>query len=243
LLWFRVEFADGSSRWLRIPDHPTCANHIERRRLGSLATTVGQAMPMGPPRNEQEAKWQERRINERLEAGREHVPPIPPGEGPLPMQYRPPMPAAQLLLSSYARYVCRTTEHPEGSPVTGVKIYRLEYRNPPAQHFQAGREPLDPTLYAAWYQGDFAPDGQVKPSCLRIVLDKAGRPMVEHQDPFLYWLLPIVRVPENEDKPALAAASEIPTPQKRELTPWSGEGKVINYVFIHAGDKEKEDLP
>jgi hypothetical protein len=237
LLWFRVEFADGSSRWRRIPDHDSCRNHLDRRRFGSLAAAVGQTVPVAPQRGEQLAY-------RRLEAGRAHEPPIPPGDIPLPAQYREPTAHAKMLLASYARYVARTTRrpHPESAAaVTGVKIYRVEFHNPPVKHFEAGRDPLDPTLYAPFYQGDFEPDGRLKPSCLRILRDPSGREVVSVQDPFLYWLIPIVRVPEGAEPPRAVPPTARLDP--RRSGPWSGEGRVVNYVNIHAGDKDKEDLP
>src|SRR5262249_54850046 len=53
LLWFRVQYADGSSRWVRFPDHDTCANHVERRRWAALATAVSQTLPAQPEQFEE----------------------------------------------------------------------------------------------------------------------------------------------------------------------------------------------
>jgi hypothetical protein len=230
LLWFRVEFEDGRSAWVRIPDHKACRNHLERRRWGALATIVGQSVTLPPERQEQ-------LLQRRIDAGRRHKPPIPMGELPPNQQYREPTPHARLLLASYARHVARFTEHPDGldKRVVGVKVYRVEYFNPPVQHFQAGRDPLDPTLYAAYYMGEFDADGKLK-SASREFRD--GR-MIEQRDPFLYWHIPIVRVPDQTDvKPEVG-------PRRHEGDPgvWLSEGKVINYVRIHAGDGDEEGVP
>jgi hypothetical protein len=219
LLWFRVEFADGASRWLRLPDPGVSRNQVERRRWAGLAEAVSKTVPLAPMHEEEMIRLRE-------EAGKAHNPPIPMGSIPPAEQYREPVVQAKLLLASYARYVARNTEHPLGrpSPVTGVKIYRVEYHSPPAQHFAEGREPLDPTLYTAFYQGLYSPQGQLTP------------------DPFLYWLIPIVRVPKDQIGPTSPIPGAVKT-DPRKLDPWTPDGRIINYVNIHAGDKDKEDLP
>src|SRR5262249_25410698 len=69
LLWFYVEFADGESVWVRIPDHDKVSSHVERRRLGALATTAGQS---GQPTSNLDEL-----LKRRIEAGQEHDPPLP----------------------------------------------------------------------------------------------------------------------------------------------------------------------
>ena len=154
LVWFRLEFADGESTWVRIPDHKTVGTHVERRRLGALATSLGQTIP---PTSDFERLHQRR-----FEAGMKHSPPIPMADGPAENQYHEPPKYVLILVSSYVRRVVRTTEHPKGadSKVTGVKVYRVDYYNPPVQHFQAGRAPLDPTLYIAVLHGRIRRTGQ-----------------------------------------------------------------------------------
>jgi hypothetical protein len=243
LLWFRVEFADGASCWVRVPKHDECRNHLERRRYGALATSIGQSEPI-PPGALQPL------IARRLEAGNTHKPPIPPGDSFLPAQYREPGLQGKMLLASYARYVARKTKHPaEGAAaVTGVKIYYVEYHNPPVEHFQAGRDPLDPTLYAAYYMGEYDVRGELKPECFRVRRDDKGQVVERVQDPFLYWLIPIVRVPSeqaghstSEDIPGMLPGA--PRSDKQMPGAWAGEGRIINYVRIHAGDKDEESIP
>jgi hypothetical protein len=245
LVFFRVEYADGLSRWVRIPNHPECRDHLERRRYGSLATSLGQVMPMMPQREEELTR-------RRIDAGRSHEPPIPPmPEAPLVTQYREPGVQVRLLVSSYVRWVARSTAHPleENVPVTGVKVYRVEYTNPPVEHFQEGRDPLDPTLYAAFYMGDYEPNGTIKESCLKVRRDKQGQVVEVIQDPFLWWQIPILRMPSDPDKapqgPDATVAMPVTKSAKHTAGPWSGEGKIVNYVYIHAGDKDKaeEALP
>ncbi len=232
LLWFRVEFEGGASRWVRLPDHKACRNHLERRRWGALATVVSQGTTVSPERFEQ-------LLQRRMRAGQERG--IPMAEMPPGSQYRQPSLHAELLLASYARRVARTTAHPEGldRPVVGVKVYRVDYYNPPVQHFQAGRDPLDPTLYLAYYMGEYRPDGTLKETSLTLRRAEDGRVTERIQGPFLYWVIPIVRVVESP-----TARPEV-GPHRHEGEPgmWSSEGRVINFVRIHAGDKNEESVP
>jgi hypothetical protein len=236
LLWFRVEFNDGAATWVRIPDHNKVSTHIERRRLGALATSCGPTAPVDPARLEQLRE-------NRLRAGQNHEPPIPPRELPPPTDYREPTFYVLQLLSSFVRRVARTTEHPDGkdSPVRSVKVYRVDYANPPVEHFQAGRDPLDPTLYLAIYMGEYGPDGSLSERSLRLERERKDGPVTNRvQDPFLYWRIPIERVATDD-----RSAPEVgPARRMGEPGAWRSEGRIINYVRIHAGDKkDQESIP
>jgi hypothetical protein len=233
LVWFRVEFADGASRWVRIPDHATCRNQVERRRWGALASVLGQTVPV-PPAREDELR------RRRIAAGEAHRPRIPVGDVPANLQYRELSNYSILLLGSYVRRVARTTTHPQEreSLVRAIKVYRVDYYNPPVEHFQAGREPLDPTLYLAYYCGEYDPNGRLSAASMTVQRDEAGREVERIQDPFLYWLIPIVRQQEQDATPAVG-----PRRTEGEAIRWQGEGKVINYVRIHAGDGDEEGVP
>jgi hypothetical protein len=235
LLWFRVEFADGESVWVRIPDHKTIGTQIERRRLGALATNVGSP---NPPSGDFEGLRARR-----VEAGMKHDPPIPMAEGPVENQYHEPPTQALILIASFVRRVAKTTEHPAGADVAvaGVKVYRVDYYNPPVQHFHAGRPPLDPTLYAAYFMGEYDAVGKMKKSSLELKRATPDGPVSERvQDPFLYWQLPIVRVPDDENTPPDSG----PRRTRDDPAAWRSEGRIINYVRIHAGDKkDQETIP
>jgi hypothetical protein len=241
VLYFRLTFADGTPWWTRIPDRD-CRNHVERRRLAALAAATGQAVPLPPPRTADERLYQEHAMKRRREAGASYTPPIPVLDTMPPIeQFREPTIEAKMLLASYVRRVARTATHPSGlaSPVAAVKVYRVEYYWPPAEHFQAGRSPLDPTLYRAWYQGEYEPDGRLKEN-VEIVRNAKGEQIGRIQDPMLYWLIPIVRV---RDASGAAKRPELPGlrqgARKSEMPlvrPWSREGKIVNFMRVHAGD-------
>jgi hypothetical protein len=245
VLWFRVAFADGEKQWTQLPDHAACRNDVERRRLAALAVAVGQTVPLPTPRTADQRLYHERFLNRRIEAGKSFNPPIPPADTiPLAEQFREPTIEAKMLLASFVRHVARTTPHPLGkeAPAVAVKVYRAECHAPPARHFHAGRPPDDPTLFQAWYQGEYEPDGRLRAN-VEIVHNAEGKRIGHIQDPFLYWLIPIIRVP---DDPAAAKAKDLPglppgAPRRENpvVGPWTGAGKIINFVRIHAGDGEK----
>jgi hypothetical protein len=94
-------------------------------------------------------------------------------------QYRVPTGHAKLLLQSFARHIAliHASARP-GVDIQSVKIYRVVHGIVPPAEFAAGREPRDPTLYLPYFQGEFDSTGNLK----------------EDSDPFLYWLIPILKV-------------------------------------------------
>ncbi len=104
------------------------------------------------------------------------------------------------LLKSYARFVARKfARHPEEKAwdFKSVKVYRAIHVVPSMDVLLSGYPPDDPQLYHPYYLGNF---------------DREGEMIVDH-DPYLYWLLPILR--------------------KNGLDP---ESEVRDYCRMHAGD-------
>jgi hypothetical protein len=211
LLWFRLEYADGTSHWVRLPNHKTSRNQLETRRAGALAVSLSQSNGVDPQAFPQLAE------QHRL-AGERHNPPIPTAPLPLERQYRPLTLQGKMLLASYVRRVARTTPPSEGGEqeVKAIKAYLVDYNNAPVAHFQAGGDPFDPTLYAPYYLGEFDAQGQLTASAA--------------QDPLLYWMIPIMRVPEGQ-------------PGQPGEPPASTGTRVMNYLRIHAGDGNEEGVP
>jgi hypothetical protein len=116
------------------------------------------------------------------------------------VNYQPPTTDARQTLSSYARYLLHQPhpEHAKAKPVS-VKIYRVLHQMVPAVALAAGADPRDWINYFPYYMGEF---------------DGNGR-LLDPEDPFLYWLLPMVR--ENPSDP---------------------HARLKCYVFLHAGDTD-----
>jgi hypothetical protein len=91
-----------------------------------------------------------------------------------------------------------------------------------------GWDPYDPIMYCPYYQGEFEPDGTPQNK----YFDKNGRP---EPDPFLYWLIPIVR----EDK----RAQETPSAAGPRRPPGPPKGEVKNFVLVHAGVEDEGIIP
>jgi hypothetical protein len=175
LLWFRLEYADGTSHWVRLPNHKTSRNQLETRRAGALAVSLSQSNGVDPQAFPQLAE-------------RRRKAPIPTADLPLERQYRPLTLQGQMLLAGYVRRVARDNPHAKDpdQEIKAIKVYLVDYNNAPVAHFQSGGDPFDPSLYAPYYLGEFDSQGQFEPSAAA--------------DPLLYWMIP-TRVPESEGPP------------------------------------------
>jgi hypothetical protein len=126
-------------------------------------------------------------------------------------QFRVPGDTSRRLLQQYARFMAATHPHPHtGVGVCGVKVYRVVHAMVSPADFAAGRSPLDPTVYLPYYQGEFDAEGNLKGP----------------RDPFLYWLLPILRV----DEAGGPGGPGQPAPPV-----------VRDFVAIHAGSDHRGD--
>ena len=109
--------------------------------------------------------------------------PIDENFGPATSQFREPSAMARGYLKSYARHVAHAYPSPQDPdlPITGIKIYRVTHNMLPAQELHQGRDPLDPSLYEAYFLGEYEADGTLKAS-----------------DGFRWWRIPIRWVPLEE---------------------------------------------
>jgi hypothetical protein len=101
-----------------------------------------------------------------------------------------PNESSRRMLASYARFVARKyAKHPEHADWTfkSVKVYRVIHAIPGVDWYVQHMPPADPVLYRPYYMGNYDSDGEV--------LDAKPGP---ERDPYLYWLLPILRANMNE---------------------------------------------
>jgi hypothetical protein len=218
LLWFYMEYADGSSHWITLPDreeHDRDPLALRYYRRLPITESVNQLLPTleVPP------EIMRRRAVARQFRG------IPsPNEIALLLpglpQHRVPTDHAKQLLQSFARHVARTQAQPDpDNAVTGIKVYRVTHAMLQPGDLAEGMSPLDPTLYLPYYQGEFDSEGNLK----------------DPDDPFLDWLIPIIRLEKGEDTVFLGI---LPYPDQPPTARRHGE--VRDYVRIHAGGKRKE---
>ncbi len=213
LLWFRIEYQDGSSRWVKVPNREDFPTRLAYQRRLAMTESTNMLNWQTPP------FFQEMLMQRRLEGNRFK-------DGPVPlypdlhetMQYREPVPYSKKMVAAYARHVARNypNETQPDLEVKGVKVYRVTHQIISAPDLSRGIHPLDPTLYWPYYQGEFDTDGNLKAQL----------------DPFRYWLIPIVK----EEKDPRPGARRFPGGRPDTAT----EYIVRNYLEVHAGDKPKQ---
>ncbi|HWY87465.1 MAG TPA: hypothetical protein VNX28_12105 [Gemmataceae bacterium] len=213
-LWFRMYYEDPQGKlwahWNKIPDVDDEGWHkntlaLEYQRM--LAVTENVTYPEPAPNmyatqadgNIVYAPWYADRLahspNQVAIIGQEDMNreslKIPFHSSiPYPQQYSKPNANCRALLRSYARHVC-LEPHPEHAnwKIKKVKIYRVVHRIPDVGAFvNENMDPRDPTNYWPYYMGEFDPKGNPL-DVSRI--DAEGK--LQPGDPFLYWMLPILR--------------------------------------------------
>jgi hypothetical protein len=177
LLWFHLDYADGSERWVRLPERDQFHTRQEYQRRLALTESTNMLVPPLPsfPRQAEDM---------RLMAGNTHSPPIPVHpQLPSSMQCRFPTTYSRKMVEAYARHAGHNypSEKDPASAVTRVMIFRVIHSMLTPEQMKEGMHPTDPTTYLAYYQGTFDKDGAQK----------------NLPDPFLYWLIPIIWVPEK----------------------------------------------
>jgi hypothetical protein len=143
--------------------------------------------------------------------------PIHPEFVPIETQYRLPADSVRdFVLPSYVRHVANLpeTQHDDGrTKIDTIRVYLAEHRILRPLNMQMGMEPYDPTTYYPYYMGEFSTDGR----------------LVNSRDILLYWLVPIIRVPD---------------PAKGNIPPWHtpkthpNEFIVIDGVVRHTGGSD-----
>jgi hypothetical protein len=159
---------------------------------------------------------QEDLLSRRNRAGANYLPdPIPPLPLPMAVQYAEPQPYSRRMLSSYARHVAHHFPHEldPSVPVKSIKIYRVQHIIVTAAELAEGHSPIDPRQYKAFYQGEYDPEGNL---------------VDPNNDPFLYFFLPMIYVPQDWHEGPIAA--DLPMKQMR----------LLDCVKIHAEYKPFE---
>jgi hypothetical protein len=108
------------------------------------------------------------------------------------------------MIASYTRHVAHIkAEDPDlpGAKLVWIKLYRVQHSIVPVQQYAKVDTPMpanDPVLYRPFYMGRYDTDGNLLDGPR---YDKDGR-LIQEGDPFLYWLVPILRAnPDILDSP------------------------------------------
>lgn len=170
LLWFCVEYKDGTKAWEKLPRKPESRLDplaVEYFRRLSITESANQNMNL--PNIPQAAIDRRYSVADRI--------PLHPDMRAQGAQYRQPQDNTRRVIGSYAAHVA----HKHGGPdvVRSVRVYRVLHQMLTPQEFSEREDPFQPATYYPYYLGEHSPDGT----------------LLDPGDPLLYWLVPILRVP------------------------------------------------
>ncbi|HZT83551.1 MAG TPA: hypothetical protein VFA26_25195 [Gemmataceae bacterium] len=186
LLWFYLEYEDGSSRWVKMPlreHHSNKTAYLRRIAMSEGTNTWNPNMPWDPQRYENRRRAGEQLGVPTLE--NTHLAPI--------YQYRFTLNLGRRLTRYYAHYAATHYPHPENPDlkVKRVKVYRVTRNFIQPGELARDVSPWDPAFLFPYYQGTFDAKGNY-----------AKDPLT---DPFLFWVIPLKREPNEELRPPLSA--------------------------------------
>jgi hypothetical protein len=172
LLWFRLEYANGQYQYVKIPNRSQSPVPLYYQRMLSITASLDLSQPFfGDVQG---------KLNARKNAGANPLLPIPMHPAiPEMGQYREPTEDGKRLARSYIQFVARKYPTMDGKPLSNIKLYRVTHTILPAANLAQGEHADDKWTYLPYYFGKFSPEGE----------------LLEKDDPFLYWLIPILRDP------------------------------------------------
>lgn len=168
LLWFRLDYEDGSRRWYKMPnreDYPTSVNY--QRRLSLTESTHHSTM------TDPGSMLRRQQLREAYAVKIPLHPFVPDA-----LEFREPNVVTKRMIQDYARHIARAAPLPPvPQKVVRVRVYRVIHDILEGRTLALGGDPLDRFLYRPYYLGEFDPDGR----------------LLDPQDPMLYWLVPIIK--------------------------------------------------
>jgi hypothetical protein len=253
LLWFAVKYDDGSYQWVKLPDRANSPVGMHYQRMLALPEHTVTAMPRLPYSlaevaslnteqrvdaidrgyfDPERGAWEE--ILQRRDRGSELLYRSPeevvkrfPEKKALqiPMvidrdailQFREPtMPSKRSIVCVAQRVLWTTPDLDNGARPLSVKVYRVVHQVLTPYELSKGVSPYAKTKYWPYFLGEFDREGRLKDS----------------KDPFLYWYLPIVVVPESYPEHGLASRPGVPAVQANAEEPKGGF--LLDCMELHA---------
>jgi hypothetical protein len=128
-------------------------------------------------------------------------------------EYRAPTATTKVMLESYARHVGHSLPHPTDPTrkVIGIKIYRVVHRMMNPKETALGLQPDKKWFFQPFFQGEYDADGK----------------LINPQDPYLYWLIPIV----NKRDPYLSSGEKVELDMKGAI---HQDEDILDCLTIHA---------
>jgi hypothetical protein len=200
--WFYIRYQDGTAEWYKIPDRSQNPLLQEYQRRLSLAESTNQLLSPAPVAPE----ILQRRT---LAAQADGIPLYPTME--LPRQHREPTPYSKEMVATYARFIAHLKAGAPGKIVRSVKVYRVVHNLPRPEEIADRVDPTEKHFYYPYYQGEFTPEGK----------------MINPEDPYLYWLIPIVKTYD----PAGFRAGRLRPPGPED----EHHLQIVDLLEVHAG--------
>lgn len=226
LLWFAVRDEEGDYRWVKLPERANSPVGMHYQRLLALPEHSFSPMPWPILPTAVRGGWE--MIYHRRELGSILEYPTPDGPRVIPMvadvdlsaQYREPNAVSKQIMGSLARRVFWTEQAKQPRrKIKSVKIYRVTHQILTPAELAAGTSPLAKEKHWPYFLGEY---------------DGAGR-LIDSLDPFLYWYLPILKVPSSypnhgqSTRPGVAAVN-VRSPAPRE-------GFLLDGLEMHAAGR------
>jgi len=207
-IWFYVQFEDGKIVDYMVADPQECPLALEYQRRISVTESVNQRANL---------PFSETTLRLRVSAGQIDGIPLYPDLLPA-NQYRPITPwYSKRMLESYVRYVAGKVRHPVNpdKKITGIKAYLAIHRIPDPLEIAKQVDTTSKWMYAPYYLGDHDAEGTLK----------------DPNDPYLYWLIPILKEPIPVQKVNAGMFNQ----QFRPLGPggFEGQDRIANFLDVH----------
>ncbi|MHB1426320.1 MAG: hypothetical protein ACYC3I_24410 [Gemmataceae bacterium] len=264
LLWFHVEYEDGSARWIKIPNRHESPVGLHHQRMLAAAESTALASGFLLTNKEEIDAWEQRfkckyillpgiphdtgeAIVKRRGLAAQLIKFVDPNDGrpaPLylvgqlpgdPNQYSEPTETGRRLISSFARHIAHTSPDPNNphNAVKAVRVYRVVHRMITPRELSENKDPVDPTTFLPFYMGKYDRDGKLLDGGK---YDRDGK-RLQPPDPFLFFHVPIIRVPKRYPEPGTYLDGPMLNPH---WEPKPGEqAKIIDFVEIHATQSDK----
>ena len=246
LFWFAVRYEDGERRWVKVPHRADSPVGMHYQRLlalpehsfvpnNRLALTAEERKAFirvnngyrdshkyeVPPESRTWGKVWARRYNaSNLRYGSKRLPIPRVDDIAVLQQYRQPTDASRRLIGSVCKALLLNApvrRREDGSPIKPVsaKAYRLVQNCLTPIELSKGADPDDPIKYSSFYLGEHDIRGE----------------LLDEEDPFLYWYLPRVYVPDtypfkDKDRKSLVASLNVLE------APWDVEARKHGFVLL-----------
>lgn len=243
LFWFAVMYDDGSYTWVKMPSRANSPNSMHYQRMLALPQHTFQAIQRLPLTNAEliangsfapeRGSWEEIYLRRELGSTWE----FGPKRLPIPMvidvdaswQYKEPTETSRKLVASVAKRVFWTAPPAkdeagtvrEDVKVKSVKFYRVVHQILTPHELAKGVSPIEKPKHWAYFVGEYDGFGQ----------------LVDEKDPFLYWYLPILIVPDDFPRNALMSRPGVPAVKAREHAP--KDGFLLDCLEMHAAGRRK----